>query len=140
MLSRDALMEKMYNRKATPFDRSIDMHVSHLRKKLETATYAHQDHARTRVSVLPHARRGGRGVKSLFAKILLWFWATLAVTIIGSGIITAINVDTEHGSRRSARLVRLQTREARLAYEEGGKHALAEALQRFRTFSTGEQF
>ena len=28
-------MEKMYNRKATPFDRSIDMHVSHLRKKLE---------------------------------------------------------------------------------------------------------
>ena len=36
VLSRDALMENMYNRKATPFDRSIDMHVSHLRKKLET--------------------------------------------------------------------------------------------------------
>jgi two-component system response regulator CpxR len=35
VVSRDALMEKMYNRKATPFDRSIDMHVSHLRKKLE---------------------------------------------------------------------------------------------------------
>jgi two-component system response regulator CpxR len=35
VLSRDALMENMYNRKATPFDRSIDMHVSHLRKKLE---------------------------------------------------------------------------------------------------------
>src|SRR5690242_4542545 len=35
VLSRDALMESMYNRKATPFDRSIDMHVSHLRKKLE---------------------------------------------------------------------------------------------------------
>ena len=26
----------MYNRKSTPFDRSIDMHVSHLRRKLET--------------------------------------------------------------------------------------------------------
>ncbi|HTB14244.1 MAG TPA: response regulator transcription factor [Bryobacteraceae bacterium] len=36
VVSRDALMEAMYNRKATPFDRSIDMHVSHLRKKLET--------------------------------------------------------------------------------------------------------
>ena len=36
VLSRDALMENLYNRKATPFDRSIDMHVSHLRKKLET--------------------------------------------------------------------------------------------------------
>ena len=35
VVSRDILMENMYNRKATPFDRSIDMHVSHLRKKLE---------------------------------------------------------------------------------------------------------
>lgn len=35
VVSRDMLMENMYNRKATPFDRSIDMHVSHLRKKLE---------------------------------------------------------------------------------------------------------
>ena len=34
-VSRDELMESLYNRKATPFDRSIDMHVSHLRKKLE---------------------------------------------------------------------------------------------------------
>ena len=36
VVSRDALMETMYNRKSTPFDRSIDMHVSHLRRKLET--------------------------------------------------------------------------------------------------------
>ena len=36
VVSRDALMESMYNRKATPYDRSIDMHVSHLRRKLET--------------------------------------------------------------------------------------------------------
>ncbi len=35
VVSRDTLMESMYNRKATPFDRSIDMHVSHLRKKLD---------------------------------------------------------------------------------------------------------
>jgi two-component system response regulator CpxR len=33
-VSRDALMESLYGRKATPFDRSIDMHVSHLRKKI----------------------------------------------------------------------------------------------------------
>jgi two-component system response regulator CpxR len=36
VLSRDSLMENLYNRRATPFDRSIDMHISHLRKKLET--------------------------------------------------------------------------------------------------------
>ena len=35
VVSRDALMESLYNRKATPFDRSIDMHVSRIRKKLE---------------------------------------------------------------------------------------------------------
>jgi two-component system, OmpR family, response regulator CpxR len=35
VLSRDALMENLYQRKATPFDRSIDMHISHLRKKLD---------------------------------------------------------------------------------------------------------
>ena len=29
-------------------------------------------------------------MKSLFAKILLWFWATLAVTVLGSALITAI--------------------------------------------------
>jgi len=36
VVSRDDLMEHLYNRKATAFDRSIDMHVSHLRKKRET--------------------------------------------------------------------------------------------------------
>jgi two-component system, OmpR family, response regulator CpxR len=36
VLSRDDLMENLYNRKATPFDRSIDMHISHLRRKLES--------------------------------------------------------------------------------------------------------
>jgi two-component system response regulator CpxR len=37
VLSRDDLMERLYNRKATPYDRSIDMHISHLRRKLETS-------------------------------------------------------------------------------------------------------
>jgi len=36
VISRDDLMEHLYNRKSTPYDRSVDMHVSHLRKKLET--------------------------------------------------------------------------------------------------------
>lgn len=38
VVSRDELMEHLYNRKATAFDRSIDMHVSHLRRKLEQGT------------------------------------------------------------------------------------------------------
>jgi two-component system response regulator CpxR len=35
VLSRDQLTEALYNRKSTPFDRAMDMHISHLRKKLE---------------------------------------------------------------------------------------------------------
>ena len=35
VVSRDDLMEQLYGRRATPFDRSVDMHISHLRKKLE---------------------------------------------------------------------------------------------------------
>lgn len=35
VVSRDELMENLYGRKSTPFDRSVDMHISHLRKKLE---------------------------------------------------------------------------------------------------------
>ncbi len=35
VLSRDQIMEALYNRKASPFDRAMDMHVSHLRKKLQ---------------------------------------------------------------------------------------------------------
>ena len=36
VVSRDELMESLYSRKATAFDRSIDMHISHIRRKLET--------------------------------------------------------------------------------------------------------
>lgn len=34
VLTRDHMMELLYNRHAGPFDRSVDLHVSHLRKKL----------------------------------------------------------------------------------------------------------
>jgi two-component system, OmpR family, response regulator CpxR len=35
VLTRDQLMEAIYGRKSGPFDRAMDMHISHLRKKLE---------------------------------------------------------------------------------------------------------
>jgi two-component system response regulator CpxR len=38
VLSRDQVIENIYNREATPFDRSVDMHISHLRKKLGGST------------------------------------------------------------------------------------------------------
>lgn len=35
VVSRDELMQRLYQREATPFDRSIDVHISHLRRKLK---------------------------------------------------------------------------------------------------------
>ena len=35
VVSRDELAQRLYQREATPFDRAIDVHISHLRKKLE---------------------------------------------------------------------------------------------------------
>lgn len=36
VVSRDELAGMLYHREATPYERSIDVHISHLRKKLET--------------------------------------------------------------------------------------------------------
>ncbi len=36
VISRDEIAAALYHRESTPFERSIDVHVSHLRKKLET--------------------------------------------------------------------------------------------------------
>lgn len=35
IVSRDELTAALYQRKATPYERSLDVHISHLRKKLE---------------------------------------------------------------------------------------------------------
>ena len=37
VVSRDDLARFLYNRRANPFERALDVHVSHLRKKLEQA-------------------------------------------------------------------------------------------------------
>ncbi len=65
-------------------------------------------------------------MNSLFAKILLWFWFTLAITVVGSAFISALNVNENYSDERApvARLVRFQLEEAISAYENGGRPAL----------------
>jgi two-component system sensor histidine kinase CpxA len=65
-------------------------------------------------------------MKSLFAKILLWFWFTLAITVVGSAFISALNVNENSSDERApvARLVTFQLEEARSAYEIGGRPGL----------------
>jgi two-component system sensor histidine kinase CpxA len=65
-------------------------------------------------------------MRTLFAKILLWFWSTLAITVVGSAFLSAIVVNRDASTEQSpaARLVTLQLEEARTAYENGGRPGL----------------
>jgi two-component system sensor histidine kinase CpxA len=65
-------------------------------------------------------------MNSLFAKILLWFWFALAITVVGSAFISALNVNENDSDERApvARLVRFELEEATSAYEIGGRPAL----------------
>jgi signal transduction histidine kinase len=69
-------------------------------------------------------------MRSLFAKILLWFWCTLAITVVGSAFISAISVNRNDSGTEApaARLVTFQLEEARAAYETGGRPALQSFL------------
>jgi two-component system sensor histidine kinase CpxA len=76
-------------------------------------------------------------MKSLFTKILVWFWATLAVTIIGSGLITNLILNSSERQPPFPRFTEFQLLEARHAYEQGGKAGLAEFMQRFHQVFEG---
>src|SRR3954469_1291629 len=69
-------------------------------------------------------------MNSLFAKILLWFWFALAITVVGSAFISAFNVNENDSDENApvARLVRFQLEEATSAYETGGRPALQSFL------------
>jgi two-component system sensor histidine kinase CpxA len=69
-------------------------------------------------------------MNSLFAKILLWFWFALAITVVGSAFISALNVNENDRDERApvARLVRFELEEAISAYEIGGRPALQSFL------------
>jgi signal transduction histidine kinase len=74
-------------------------------------------------------------MNSLFTKILLWFWCSLAITVVGSAFISALNVNQNvtDAEAPAARRMTFEMEEARAAYENGGRPALQafmENLQR----------
>jgi two-component system sensor histidine kinase CpxA len=73
-------------------------------------------------------------MRTLFAKILLWFWFTLAITVVGSAFISAMIVNRSAAGEQSpaARLVALQLAEARSAYETGGRPGLELFLEQIQ--------
>ncbi len=78
-------------------------------------------------------------MRSLFAKILLWFLAATVITIAAVAFSSAISSSSERQQPPPPVMMRIQSREARWAYETGGKPALAAAVQRFKQV-TGNDF
>ncbi|MGA2132520.1 MAG: ATP-binding protein [Bryobacteraceae bacterium] len=74
-------------------------------------------------------------MRSLFAKILVWFWATLIINTIGSALISGLSGPRPY---LLSRLVAFQLIEARTAYESGGRPGLQQFMQRFRHVFAGE--
>jgi two-component system sensor histidine kinase CpxA len=72
-------------------------------------------------------------MKSLFAKILLWFLATAVIDFFGAVFISALDMNPWQSP--FGRLVDIQERAARTAWETGGTAALTEFERRFRASS-----
>lgn len=71
-------------------------------------------------------------MRSLFAKILLWFLATVLVAFAGFSIIAVVHYSDPMHMRPLARAFVFQAREASEAYEAGGAAALRWDLARVR--------
>lgn len=70
-------------------------------------------------------------MRSLFAKILLWFLATILVAFLGLAITAALS-DNPMRHPPMARAFHFQAREASEAYETGGRKALRWDLERVK--------
>ncbi len=78
-------------------------------------------------------------MRSIFAKILLWFLATLIVCLAGSTFTSAIRNRLAPGRRDFfSRSLALQVSDAKHAYETGGKKGLQEYFARLDSFFPGE--
>jgi len=78
-------------------------------------------------------------VRSLFAKILLWFLATVVAAFVGFNFIEA-QFDDAMRHAPMVRAFRFQEREAREAYETGGPKALRWDLDRIQGMFQAEAF
>ncbi|HEX3744648.1 MAG TPA: ATP-binding protein, partial [Bryobacteraceae bacterium] len=70
-------------------------------------------------------------MKSLFAKILVWFGCTMLITLVGSAFISALSMNLNDTDEHApwSRLMRFQLEEARTAYETGGRPELEAYLE-----------
>lgn len=78
-------------------------------------------------------------MRSLFAKILLWFLTAMVITVLGFVMTTEISLRATRGrGHLLSQLLGFPLEEARHAYETGGREALGRFLGRFRVVFDAE--
>ena len=95
VVTREFLVDAVLSRKFSPFDRSIDMHVSKIRKKLGDADSNATTLKRLEVSAISSPFPGTPGqeqrqMRSLFLKIFVSFWLALAVFLVLAILMTLV--------------------------------------------------
>ena len=142
VVSRDELTAAIHQRPASPLDRSLDVHVSHLRKKLgrrgsvirtvRGVGYLFRAELLERSETRPMKVR----VRSIFTKIVLWFAVTVALSLVGF-LVTSMFISARLSGRATIgpRMNAIFLDDARRAYEEGGTAQLDAYLKRLGTYS-----
>lgn len=79
-------------------------------------------------------------MRTLFAKIMLWFVATIAITFIGLAVIPAIGINDPGRRPPMARAFSFHVYQAGRAYETGGPSALAAFLADMKEYAQADAF
>ncbi len=125
MVPRERLVNAVLSRKFSPFDRSIDMHVSKVRKKLGDTDA--DEHIKTirgvgYIFARPREKVGEKVksdiMKSLFLKIFLSFWVAQALFLVIALLVMLAFRVQRNSTWEVLRSTALN--EAISAYEQGG--------------------
>ena len=131
VISRESMTEQALGRKLVPYDRSIDTHISNLRRKLNLEAGKNPEIKNVRGSgytltmAPPHS---SARMHSLFVRIFVLFWIAMALIVGGSIAVTFTVAAREYESRE------LQRRPAAIAIQasevlgKGGVAALKKWL------------
>ena len=102
VISRESMTEQALGRKLVPYDRSIDTHISNLRRKLDLEAGKNPEIKNVRGSgytlttALPHELER---MHSLFLRIFVLFWIAMALIVGGSIAVTFTIAARENESR-----------------------------------------
>ena len=79
-------------------------------------------------------------MRSLFAKILLWFLATNAMAFVGLNVLVVMHFNDPARQTPLSRALSYQAQRARVAYETGGKETLKTDLTRISAIFQSDAF